>query len=1120
MNFRHLLGGATAISAALAIAPPAIAQQTTSDIRGQIVDETGTALEGATVTIIDTRTNQARTSTTNEDGFYNARNLSTGGPYSVSVTAANRQTQRAENVFVSVSGSTSLDFQLSAVAEDARTLDAVVVTGSASGTLAPLAIGPGTSFGIQELSTLPSINRDLRDTIRLDPRVVIDETNDDNISCLGGNNRGNSFTVDGVRSNDGFGLNASGFPSRNSTPIPFDSIQEVSVEFSPFDVEYGQFTGCNINVVTISGENEFHGSSFFVYSGDQFFGDTLDGSNLGFQDFENLNWGASLSGPIIKDRLFFAVTYEQFKDTDFINQGPAELGFLNQTDSTLDEINQVQSILENQFGFETGGIVQNVSEESTRVLARLDWLITDRHRAEFSYNYLDEAFEETDDLGFTDFTFRSNFELSGSRADIYSARLFSEWTDNLSTEVRVSRNDVTDRQDPLGGGEAQDDVPVPRFLVNTASGGEILNGPGFFRSANALETTLDQIKLKADYQYENHALTVGYEYDSLDVFNLFAPNAVGTFEFDSIADLAAGQASNIEATGSFSGDINDAAAEFSRNIHSIYAQDEWQITPDLTLLLGLRYDWYQSDDNPTISPAFVSRYGFDNTTAFNDLDAFLPRFGVTYESPLNVFGQTTFTGGVGIFAGGDPTVFFSNAFTNFGSGLGDGAVLDDGAFQGACSAADLVVGANAAIPACVIAQQQAAAAVGAGRIDAIDPNLQLPTTTRFSLGMSHLTDFGGAAGGFFDDWTVKVDYIHTIPENTFDFIDLTLTEIGTAPDGRPTFNAVDPLLPGCDATFLGPRQGFSGPAAQLAQGGACDAGGDDQDILLTNAVGGDGNSDTASFQLAKRFDYELGNIGPGAISLNFGYAWTDVTNVNPNTSSTATSNFEEVAVATFNNSRVAPSGLFNEHNVTLSARFEQDFIQDLTTAITLRYNGRSGRRFSFVFDDGGNDFGDTDNEDRNLLFIPELGDPRVIFDAPATEAMFNQFIAEQGLEGSRGSILTRNAFEDPFFNDLDIRFEQELPTFLNGVLPDARALAFVDVNNFLNLIDDGANNFRQFDRGDVNEGVPVIDVTDNGDGTFTFENFDDDLLEANGGGLETFINPSVWQVQFGIRFEF
>ena len=181
--------------------------------------------------------------------------------------------ERINDVFISLSGSTRLSFDLDTLAADSSR-DEIIVTASRSNT-AELAIGPSSSFGLEQLEGLPSISRDIRDIIRLDPRVVIDGTNDDNISCLGGNNRFNSFTIDGVRSADGFGLNASGFPSRNNMPIPFDSIRETSVEFSPFDVTYGQFTGCNINVVTKSGENEFHGAAFGVFNSSGLTGKTI-----------------------------------------------------------------------------------------------------------------------------------------------------------------------------------------------------------------------------------------------------------------------------------------------------------------------------------------------------------------------------------------------------------------------------------------------------------------------------------------------------------------------------------------------------------------------------------------------------------------------------------------------------------------------------------------------------------------------------------------------------------------------------------------------------------------------------------------------------------------------------
>jgi len=881
----------------------------------------------------------------------------------------------------------------------------------------------------------------------------------------------------------------------------------------------------------------------------------LDGDDLGPQDFDNLQWGAALSGPIIKDRLFFSVAYEQFRDTDFVETGPAELGFVNETNSSLDQIQAIQSVLENEFGFVTGGIPNTVNEENTRILARLDANITDRHRAAFTFTYLDELFVEPDfasagpeDL---DFEFGNSFEGSGTELDSYSLRLFSDWTDNFSTEVRISRANVTDAQDPIGGGEAQDEIPIPRFIVGVdglpaGEDDQILNGPGSFRSANALETQIDQIKIKGDYILGNHKLTAGYELDSLDVFNLFAVEATGEFVFDNVEALAAREASTVSFATSFTGDINDAAAEFSRNIHTLYLQDEWQVTNDLTLTAGLRYDFYDSSDRPLFNATFEDRYGFSNDTGFNNLDAFQPRVGFVYESPLDFFGQTTFTGGVGIFSGGDPTVFFSNAFTNngfatsfggFGGSAGNAIFFDFGAGQGTCTPDDLLVqgtGGNIAIPQCLADSVVADAAAGGGRIDAIDPDLNLPTITRYSLGFNHLTDFRGAAGGFFDDWSVNASYIHSINNDALDFVDLTLAPIGTAPDGRPILNAVDPLLPGCGAVFLGPRAGFSGSADQLAEGGACDAGGDDQDILLTNARGNQGNSDTFSLQLAKRFDYRVPNLGDGAVDINFGYAFTDATNVNPQTSSTATSSFEEVATAAINNNSVGTSGLFNEHNITLAARVEQNFFSDLTSAITVFYSGRSGRQFSFTFsspdDDNVNafDFGDSDDEDRNLLFVPEIGgvtfvdavdeDGVILQTAADAEASFNAFVAAEGLEGFRGQILPRNAFQDPFFNDLDIRFEQQLPTFVTQYLPDANALFFVDVENFLNLIDDSRNLFESRDRGAIAEGVPIIEVglDPNNPDQFQFSNFS----PASQLDFDQNIDSSVWSVQFGVRFEF
>ena len=273
-----------------------------------------------------------------------------------------------------------------------------------------------------------------------------------------------------------------------------------------------------------------------------------------------------------------------------------------------------------------------------------------------TYSRLRELRQDPDDLGFgPEFTFLDNFENEGTESENYSARLFSQWTDNFSTEIRVSRLDVFDDQGPVGGGEAQDPNPKPRILIenvtNGTASGDVLSGPGFFRSANALETQLNQFKFKADYITGLHTITFGVEADQFDVFNLFIRDATGTITFDGVANFEAGLASEIVGNGSFTGDARDAAAEFRRTIYTGYIQDEMQVTDDFTVTVGLRYDWYDSPDQPLLNPRFVEAFGFENTQAFNGLDIFQPRAGFTWDAGEIFAGETVFRGGVGIFSG-------------------------------------------------------------------------------------------------------------------------------------------------------------------------------------------------------------------------------------------------------------------------------------------------------------------------------------------------------------------------------------------------------------------------------------------------------------------------------------
>lgn len=784
-------------------------------------------------------------------------------------------------------------------------------------------------------------------------------------------------------------------------------------------------------------------------------------------------------------------------------------------------------------GFDTGGIAEQFSETSRRILGRVDWNITDNHRLAFTYLRQNEVFIDEEDNGNFNFGFLNNFEISGTESRLYSARLFSQWTQNLSTEINFSRSDVIDLQGPIGGGELQDGNPIPRIIVavsNDVNGNgviaagevsQVVAGPGVSRTANDLDTQIDQVKAKVDYTFGRHNFTAGYELNQLDVFNLFIQNATGSIVFQDIAALAAGQAT----TGTFfpaapgggipsanllsgnvagvfiqspiNGDVNAAAANFSRSIHSIYLQDEFQFTDNLTLLLGLRYDRYISGDSPTSNPLVLQRYGFDNSQGFGGLDIFLPRFGFTWDAPFEFFGRTTFRGGAGVFSGGDPTVWFSNAFSNFGGSLGIAATN-----IAPCTVADTNFGTTGPfeIPACLQTIATNSAAQGLGRIDVIDPDLELASVVRANIGLTHVTDFGGALNGLFDDWNVQIDYIRSQTRNEFRFVDLTLTRTGTGAAGIPIFDNVEPLRAGCNATFNGIGLGFSNTSAACFSNLATDA----QDIILTNGSGG--TSQTVSLILQKGYDYSLFGRS-GSADINFGYSFSDVTDGSQSLSSVAPSNFTGTPTLDPNNLGIGQSSFERAHNITLNLSFVQELVRDLDTRFGLFFNFRSGRPFSFVFDD--NDFAPDAGNDRFLLYIPTgPNDPNVVFAPAFNQAAFFAFVDDFNLDRFAGSFVPRNALRSPNVFDLDLRFSQDLPT-VKGI----RWRFTVDIENFLNLIDSDFNDVIQ---NGLNE--DVIDVTNTtvaGQPVFQFDSF-------NPGTLAPFISvlPSLWRVNVGLRFDF
>jgi hypothetical protein len=1174
------------VAIATALPTPAAAQQITTSIQGQVTNEAGEPLAGATVTITDTRTGATRTTTSDSGGLFNAENLTTGGPYTVTATADGYQGQTVQDITTTLQGATSLTFSLAPVTAEIAE-QTIVVTGIRA-RVTQLEIGPGTSFTTEVLQNAPSFNRDVRDIIRMDPRVSLDRedaatggSGSDRISCLGGNDRGNSFTVDGLAQSDVYGLNDTGFSSRSSTPIPYDAVRETQVQFAPMDVEYGNFSGCAINVVTKGGTNRISGDAFYEYSDDGLRGNTVDGAPVGPTEPDK-RFGFTLGAPLIRDRLFVFGAYEKQTAGSSQDFGPTGGGYANESAAiTVAQFDAISNVLRDVYGIDTGGLVHNRPFSNERYFGRVDWRITDDHRLEATYQRLKESTMRADDLFVSNsptITGADNFYLSGTDSTYYSGRLYSNWTDSLSTELRYSRADIQDLQDPVGGGEAQSDNPITRIVVaiDNPTGGDatVLAGPGFSRSANDLKTKIDLFKAVANYDAGDHRLKIGADINRVNIFNLFVQNATGTLIFRSLTDLQNGILSNGTSTstptpslviggtaagayGNFSrtGDINDAAAAFTRTIYSLYAQDDWRINDRLNAVIGVRADVFRGG-HPDNNPNFENRYGITNETGFSDIPTvILPRFGLTYDmDDFSVLSRTKVQGGVGVFSGGDPIVWFANAFQNNGFGNATGSSGQTGSPCGPGPLDVVVNGTFTGFPECARQAGIASAAAGLGDTQSIDPNIKQPTVWRANFGVQ--TDLNFASSGLLSGWRVNADYIYSHYRNPFTIVDLsqTLAVTGAAAnggaiglngftiDGRPIYRAIDPSNVGCDAQ-LSLNNGFVPPVwtnvtahcffqTNAAGNFILSSSGNripverDDELMLTNSGGYD--SHIASFILSKNVSRGIFTQG-GSSYFTFGYAFTAAEDRRNMYNSTAGSNYDQTAA--FDRQNPSPSrGFFgSRHNFSVSGNLREEFFQDLATSMGFTFVARAGRPYSLTFS-GGGVFNDSQSgNDNALVYLPTgTSDPNVSPSSNMTTVADVASFAE-GLKCARkyiGRTIPRNVCSGDWYYDLDLRFSQELPGFgrLIGSPYGMRdkITVFAMFDNFLNLLDDNWNVQRRRQFAGLQEIAGLTSAGVDSQGRYIFAPLSGgDSAESRWSGDNLInVSSSVWRIKVGASYKF
>ncbi|MGA0605621.1 TonB-dependent receptor [Phenylobacterium sp. VNQ135] len=1093
---QRLACGAALTVLASAASTAVYAQATTGAIRGQITSDSGAAVPNATVTVTHVPTGSVATSVTGADGFFSVRGLRPGGPYRVSATAANFESASANVSAIGIGEPATIDVVLFSAGNQVAEL---VVTAAAA---AKSQGGPATNFTAGDIEALPSISRDLKDVARIDPFASIDPTNQDALSFAGTNTRFNQLTVDGVRQNDDFGLNNNGYPTQRS-PISLDAVAAVNVSVAPYSVINNGFVGGQINAVTKSGGNKFSGTAFYEYTDQDLRGDSLEGVKIE-RAFEEKTYGATLGGPIIKDRLFFFGSYEKFEGVLGFDEGPAGSGASTTIPRiTQQTIDQVRADTQRIYGYDPGGaVIGAFPVEDEKWLGKIDWNINDNHRASFTYQNtkgnsfngsVSDTFAQGNSttqpaIGLESRQYNKTEELTA-----YTVQVNSDWTENFSTEFRYSSKETDTTQTPLNGLTVGEVAVRGNDLPGLQAGGgtpEIRFGADINRHDNYLNVKLETIEAIGRYRLGVHDLLFGFRTEKDDLYNVFVSRSLGQWQFNSYADFLARRAGSFSLTGGIDpssgtvpatlGTARAGAADFGFRLSSIYAEDRIQILDNLDVTAGVRFDWYSTNDAPILNTAFLSRQGFANTKSLDGESVVLPRVSFNYE-PMD---RLNISGGFGRFSATGLNVWISNSFSNTGVSQTN-AVCTGSYLQN--------VDITKAPTGCTFTPR-------GGDVNALSPAFQIPTTWKANLSVGY--EFDLSRFGIGDGWLVQVDYLKAINENALYWSDARSRVIGLAPDGRPVYGP----------TTVGDLTGNQG------------------DFILRNID--KGGSDSVALTLAK--DWRDGLLE--GLGFNYSYTYTDAEDANPMTSSIASSSFTRFASQNPLNPPAATSDYEVRHRHALNLYYAKKFFGDNETRFTMFAQHRSGLPFSYTFANSrtgnfDNDFGYYTSSysgrqatSNALLYVPLASDPIVTYAPGFDQARFRTFLEDSGLAKYAGKIAPRNAFRQADVTTFDIRISQELPAFFpNG----AKLEVFMDVENLGNLLNDDWGVLEQYDFSRM---VPVVNVSCvNGAGGAVGCGVPGARYLISGTGANgAFQEPvkayrrdqSLWQIKFGAKYKF
>ena len=1060
---------ALALSIALAGAP-ALAQNTTSAVSGRVSSTDGQPAAGASVQIIHVESGSVSNVTTDAQGRYAARGLRTGGPYTIIVTK-NGATEKRENVYLQLAETETVDLALTPQMQ----------TVNVAGNRARAEIfnrnnmGSGTAISNAQLQDQASINRNLQDYARADPRVSQTDKERGELSVAGQNSRYNTITIDGVNVSDTFGLEASGSPTSRQ-PISIEAIQSVQVNVANYDVTQKGYTGGNINAVTKSGTNQWKGGVYYVYRDDRLAGDRYNTANDTYSapvPFKETTKGLWASGPMIQDKLFvYALSEETNSSRNAPDYGPVGSNNGTTVAITPAEISSVQNILKNNYGVNAGNLAQGGSNFVSREqMVKFDWNINDDHRANFRVQRTTQAEPQYSTFSATGLSLDSAYYNQGKQIKTAVAQLFSDWTPTFSTELKASQRNydsvpTNNSTLPTIGVAFSGATPAGTPAGVSTGTRTLYSGTDSSRQVNILRTRTQDYYAGGTWTLGDHEVKFGGDYQRNKVYNAFLQNVYGNYTFGCDNNLTYSNA--VSATGKINCStapqptvdaavlenlrtgrftsytlqvaapgytLNDATENFTMNNAGLFLQDTWKFNRQLTLNYGVRVDSVGVDGRPianskVAAPAVLvangrqtGGFGFNNQQTIDGTKLWQPRLGFNYnfDTPTRM----QLRGGAGLFQGAAMSVWLGNPYQNTGVTTAQVTCSTTGTSK--CP----TTGGN--FSADINKQPNLGAAVPpVANVDLLDPNLKQPSVWKANLAFeAELPWYGLVAGA-------EVLFAHVKDGIYFQSLNIgQATRIGS--DGRQLFWNANGLNSNC----------WSAGNNNVTTATGC-----------SNTTKAYSNSSFGN--VIKVSDTNKGETRVSTLSLSLpmtkGFGWsvaashTYATEVSNLTSSTSSSNFNARSVFNPNEDVAANSAYLVKNRVNALLNFEKAFIGAYKTRIGIFYEGRTGKPYSWVFKNDMNGDGVSGND---LLYIPKaFGSGEVEFAGDTAtnhgneQRFWDVVNANKALRNAAGGTVARYSDFSPWTNSFDLRISQEIP----GMFSRNKASISFDILNVGNLL--------------------------------------------------------------------